>query len=65
MDITAERIFEELSAANTAHALPLNFSVVPQVQSAGSAGSEVFKDASQGWYCACSILKYGCLPFLC
>ena len=32
MDITAERIFEELSAANTAHVLPLNFSTVPGVR---------------------------------
>lgn len=32
MDITAERIFEELSAAKSAHALPINFSVVPDVR---------------------------------
>ncbi len=31
MDIVAERIFEEMSAAGTAHALPLNFRSVPEV----------------------------------
>ncbi len=31
MDIVAERIFEEVSAAGTAHALPLNFRSVPEV----------------------------------
>ena len=32
MDIVAERIFEEMSAAGTAHALPLNFKSVPQAR---------------------------------
>jgi len=31
VDIVAERIFEEMSAAGTAHALPLNFRSVPEV----------------------------------
>ena len=33
VDIVAERIFEEMSAAGTAHALPLNFRSVPNVRS--------------------------------
>ena len=33
VDIVAERIFEEMSAAGTAHALPLNFRNVPEVRS--------------------------------
>ena len=33
LDVTAERIYEELSAANTAHALPINFSAVPEASS--------------------------------
>ena len=32
VDIVAERIFEEMSAAGTAHALPLNFRSVPEVR---------------------------------
>ena len=37
MDIVAERIFEEMSAAGTAHALPLNFRSVPAVRPIASS----------------------------
>jgi len=40
LDVTAERIFEELSAAKSAHALPINFSLVPQVSTTQRLSSD-------------------------
>ena len=44
MDIVAERIFEEMSAAGTAHALPLNFRSVPEVRGRGQDGRKEVGD---------------------